>query len=99
MRTLALALAAAGLFVAPALTLTQAQAQDVRIRAGEGGVTIRSHEPRYEHRRDHRRYGDERRWRRHDRDVRVIGRPGCRNVTVRSERPNGDVVVRRMRRC
>lgn len=94
MKKIALALLAAGLCVAPAL------AQDVRIRAGEGGVTIRTDDDsRYERRRYDRRYGEERRWRHRDRDVYTTGSVGCRNVTVRSERPNGDVVVRKMRRC
>jgi hypothetical protein len=53
------------------------------------GVELRvgpDHDRRY-----HRHYG----W---DRDYRVRER-GCRTVTVRERRPNGDVVVRKRTRC
>ncbi|MBN9061914.1 MAG: hypothetical protein BGP06_11940 [Rhizobiales bacterium 65-9] len=95
MKKIALALVAAGLFAAPAF------AQDMRIRAGENGVTIRADDGRSRAYRDRfdRRYGEERRWRRHDRDVRSTGSIGCRTVTVRDRLPNGDVVVRRTRHC
>jgi hypothetical protein len=93
MKTFAFAALAAGLLCA-----APAVAQDVRIRAGEGGVTVRTDSDR-----DHwrgRRYGDERRWRRHrDRDVYVTGSTGCSTKVIRSERPNGTVVVRRIKRC
>ncbi len=84
------ALAAALLFSAPAF------AQDVRIRAGEGGVSIRSDDggPGY---RRHR--GPDRVIIRERRAPRVVVRERCRNVVIRTERPNGTVVVRRERRC
>lgn len=94
MTKIALALAAAGvLCAAPAF------AQDVRIRAGDSGVTIRTDDHSRMERRHERRFGEERRWRHRDRDVYVTGSTGCRVTTVRSERPNGTVVVRKIRRC
>ena len=52
--------------------------------------------------RDHRYYGrydDDWRYRR-DHDWRYrYGERGCRDVTIRERRPDGDVVVRRERRC
>ena len=93
MKTFAFAALAAGLLCA-----APSFAQDVRIRAGEGGVTIRTDSGRDRMRR-HDRYGDERRWRRHrDREF-VTGSTRCRTVVERTERPNGTVVVRRMQRC
>ncbi len=86
------ALAAALLFSAPAF------AQDVRIRAGEGGVSIRSDDGRPGYRRDR---GPDRVIIRERRAPRVVirERERCRNVVIRTERPNGTVVVRRERRC
>ncbi|WP_342362244.1 hypothetical protein [Terrarubrum flagellatum] len=94
MRHLILAAAAVGLFAA-----APAVAQGVSVGVGERGVTVRSDDhDGWRERRDWReRRAD--RWRHRDRDVYVTGSTGCRVVTVRSERPNGDVVVRKMRRC
>lgn len=102
--------AALGALAATLLLATPSFAQDVRIRAGEGGVSIRSDDGRdgRRHWRDGRR--SERviiRDRRPDRviirdrrpDRVVIRDRGCRNVTIRTERPNGTVVIRRERRC
>ncbi len=86
---------ALGAFAAALLVSAPSFAQDVRIRAGENGVRIRTD--------DGRGPG----WRR-DRPDRVIirerrgprvMRERCRNVVIRSERPNGTVVIRRERRC
>jgi len=48
-----------------------------------------------------RRYYDRDDWRyRRDHDWRYgYGARGCRDVTIRERRPDGDVVVRRERRC
>jgi hypothetical protein len=104
-------LAALGALAAALLLATPSFAQDVRIRAGEGGVSIRSDDGRDGRRnwRDDRRSDrviirDRRpdrviiRDRRPDRVV-IRDRGNCRNVTIRSERPNGTVVIRRERRC
>ncbi len=94
MKKLAFAALAAGILCA-----APSFAQDVRIRAGEGGVTIRTDSDRDRMRR-HDRYGEERRWRRgRDREVYVTGSTRCRTVVERTERPNGTIVVRRMQRC
>jgi len=108
MKTLALgAIAAVLLFATPSF------AQDVRIRAGEGGVSVRTDEGRPGWRGDRRpdRDRDSRRaWRGDGGSERVIIRDrrpdrlvfrerGCRTMTVRSERPNGTVTIRRERRC
>ena len=103
MKYLTLGALAAGLLLA-----TPSFAQDVRIRAGESGISVRAGDDRPGLRR-HR--GGDRviiRDRRPDRVVirdrrpdRVVirDRGPCRVVTVRTERPNGTVVVRRERRC
>ncbi|MBN8943469.1 MAG: hypothetical protein J0H01_28445 [Rhizobiales bacterium] len=78
-----------------------ASAQDMRIRSGEGGVTIRTdrdHRHGGWDRRDGRRHVEERVIRR-DRRVTVMQGERCRVVSVRSVRPNGDVVIRRSRQC
>lgn len=93
------ALAAALLFSAPSF------AQDLRIRAGEGGISVRSGDDRRDDRRE-----DRRGYRRDRGEDRVIirerrsegfgrGRERCRDVTVRTQRPNGTIVIRRERRC
>ncbi len=85
------ALAAALLFTTPSF------AQDVRIRAGDGGISVRAGDDRPGYRR-HR--GPDRVIIRERRAPRVVIRErGCRNVVIRTERPNGTVVVRRERRC
>jgi hypothetical protein len=70
---------------------TSAPAQDVRV--GPDGFSIG---------RDHHRDWERRRWR-HDDDTGTIvehryGRH-CRNVTIRSENDDGDVVTKRIRKC
>ena len=93
MKYLTLGALAAGLLLA-----TPSFAQDVRIRAGESGISVRAGDDRPGLRR-HR--GGDRviiRDRRPDRVV-IRDRGPCRVVTVRTERPNGTVVVRRERRC
>ncbi|WP_439573077.1 hypothetical protein [Phreatobacter sp.] len=84
------ALAAALLFSAPSF------AQDLRIRAGEGGISVRAGDDRPGYRRNR---GSERVIIRERRAPRVVVRERCRNVVIRTERPNGTVVVRRERRC
>lgn len=84
------ALAAALLFTTPSF------AQDLRIRAGEGGISVRAGDDRPGYRR-HR--GPDRVIIRERRAPRVVVRERCRNVVVRTERPNGTVVIRRERRC
>lgn len=84
------ALAAALLFTTPSF------AQDLRIRAGEGGISVRAGDDRPGYRR-HR--GPDRVIIRERRAPRVVVRERCRNVVIRTERPNGTVVVRRERRC
>ncbi len=84
------ALAAALLFTTPSF------AQDVRIRAGEGGISVRAGDDRPGYRR-HR--GPDRVIIRERRAPRVVVRERCRNVVIRTERPNGTVVIRRERRC
>jgi len=84
------ALAAALLFTTPSF------AQDLRIRAGEGGISVRAGGDRPGYRR-HR--GPDRVIIRERRAPRVVVRERCRNVVVRTERPNGTVVIRRERRC
>jgi hypothetical protein len=98
--------------LAALLIATPSFAQDVRIRAGEDGVRIRAEDGR-DGRRDWRERRSDRviirerergpdrviiRDRRPDRVV-IRDRGDCRNVTIRSERPNGTVVIRRERRC
>ncbi|WP_296579846.1 hypothetical protein [Phreatobacter sp.] len=89
------ALAATLLFSAPTF------AQDLRIRAGEGGISVRSGDDRRDDRRSYRRdRGPDRviiRERRSERFNR--GRERCRDVTVRTQRPNGTIIIRRERRC
>jgi hypothetical protein len=89
------ALGAALIFAAPAF------AQDVRIRAGESGVSIRAGDGQDRGRRGWRGdRGPDRVIIRDRRPDRVVIRDRrCRNVTVRTERPNGTVVIRRERRC
>jgi hypothetical protein len=84
------ALAAALLFTTPSF------AQDLRIRAGEGGISVRAGDDRPGYRR-HR--GPDRVIIRERRAPRVVVRERCRNVVIRTERPNGTVVIRRERRC
>jgi hypothetical protein len=113
-------IAVLGALGAVLLLATPSFAQDVRFRAGEGGVSIRTDDGR-DGRRDDRRWRDDRRgdwrgdrrgdWRgdrgpdrviiRDRRPDRVVirDRGFCRNVTIRSERPNGTVIIRRERRC
>jgi hypothetical protein len=97
-------IAVLGALGAALLLATPSFAQDVRIRAGEGGVSIRADDGRDGRRGDRRWRGD----RGPDRVIIRDRRPGrvvirergnCRNVTIRSERPNGTVVIRRERRC
>lgn len=85
------ALAVALLFSTPSFS------QDVRIRAGEGGISVRTDDGRPGYRRDRRPDRVIIRERRSDRFDRR--RERCRDVTVRTQRPNGTVVVRRERRC
>ena len=79
--------------------------------AGAGGNTIPSEPdvtlahlnfcvgPDCRERRYYDRYDDDWRYRR-DNDWRYrYGARGCRDVTIRERRPDGDVVVRRERRC
>ncbi|MDP2803998.1 MAG: hypothetical protein Q8O26_19175 [Phreatobacter sp.] len=96
MKSIALgALAAVLFFSAPSF------AQDLRIRAGEGGISVRSGDDRRDDRRGYRRdRGEDRviiRERRSEGFGR--GRERCRDVTVRTQRPNGTIVIRRERRC
>ena len=60
-----------------------AAAQDFRVRAGEDGVGVR-----VGHDRDRDR---DRGWRE--------GRDHCRTIVTKNRAPNGDVIVRRTRRC
>jgi hypothetical protein len=106
-------IAVLGALGAALLLATPSFAQDVRFRAGEGGVSIRTDDGRDGRRDDRRWRGGDRRgdWRgdrgpdrviiRDRRPDRVVirERGNCRNVTIRSERPNGTVVIRRERRC
>jgi len=95
------ALAAALLFTTPSF------AQDVRIRAGEGGISVRAGDDRPGYRRDRggdrvvirERRGPDRVIIRERRAPRFVVRERCRNVVIRSERPNGTIVIRRERRC
>jgi len=70
-----------------AVTLPAA-AQDFRVRAGDDGVNVRVG-------RDHDHDRDGRRERRHWRE----GRGDCRMVITRFRNDDGDLVVRRVRRC
>ncbi|MFN6952638.1 MAG: hypothetical protein ACK4NE_08640 [Albidovulum sp.] len=86
-----------GALAATLLFATPSFAQDLRIRAGEGGISVRAGEDRPGYRRGRgpdREIIRERRSERYGRS-----RERCRDITVRSERPNGTVVIRRERRC
>ncbi len=85
-----------GALAAALLLTTPSFAQDLRIRAGEGGISVRAGDDRPGYRR-HR--GPDRVIIRERRAPRVVVRERCRNVVVRTERPNGTVVIRRERRC
>jgi hypothetical protein len=77
-----------------------ASAQDVRVRAGERGVVVRTDGPQrpgWHHR--HRGHVEERVIRRGDRRTTIMTGPRCRTVAVRTVRPNGDVVIRRSQHC
>ncbi len=87
---------ALGAFAAALLVAAPSFAQDLRIRAGENGVRIRTDDRGPGWRRDR---GPDRVIIRERRAPRVIVRERCRNVVIRSERPNGTVVIRRERRC
>ena len=70
---------------------TAAPAQDVRV--GPEGFSIG---------RDHSRDWERRRWDRGDETGTIVERRydrRCRNVTVRSESDDGDVVTKRIRKC
>ncbi|MDP3545137.1 MAG: hypothetical protein Q8S29_03065 [Phreatobacter sp.] len=86
-----------GALAATLLFATPSFAQDLRIRAGEGGISVRAGEDRPGYRRGR---GPDRVIIREGRSERY-GRSSerCRDITVRSERPNGTVVIRRERRC
>ncbi len=97
-----------GALAATLLFATPSFAQDLRIRAGEGGISVRAGEDRPGYRRGRgpdreivrERRGPDRVVIREGRSERYgRSRERCRDITVRSERPNGTVVIRRERRC
>ena len=98
MRKLVLAALSATLLIGSVPAFAQ-----VGVDVGPGGVGVevgRDRDRDYRRDREYRRDRyDGREYRDRDR-VEVIRRRGdCRTTTVRTERPDGDVVVRRVRRC
>jgi hypothetical protein len=84
MRTGILAFAAAAVIAAALPLSVPASAEDLGVHVGEGGVGVRvGHEHDRDHWREGRRYGHE----------------GCRTITVKHRTPDGNVVIRKTRRC
>jgi len=71
-------------------TALPAAAQGVGIEVGTPGVGVRIGDPDRHYYREHRY---------RDRDRYYDNRGDCRTVTVRRERDDGTVVVRKQRRC
>jgi hypothetical protein len=91
MKKILFGLATAGLLVSAAPSFAQ-----VGVDIGPGGVGVEVGRDRdRDYRRD--RYEDRREYRER-RGYRVYGER-CRTVVMRDRRPDGDVVIRRIRRC
>lgn len=103
---------ALGVMAAVLAVATPASAQEIRMRAGDGGISVRTDDDRSDRR--WRRDGSRERIvirERSERPDRVIirdrrpdrvvirERGECRNVVIRRERADGTVIVRRERRC
>ena len=96
MRKIVLGLAATSFMLSAIPSFAQ-----VGVDVGPGGVGVevgRDRDYRRDRDRDYRREGyEERRVYREGEGRRF--REGCRTVIVRDRRPDGDVVIRRIRRC
>ncbi len=104
MKAILLTIAAAAT-AASLMAVAPAAAQDLRIGAGNGGVSVRVGEDRpREGVTVIRRDNDRRHWReRRDRDRRVMvidrrDRADC-STTIRTRRPDGSVVIRKRSGC